>query len=341
MWKGVYYKLQQEKCTVPFWPFANWCPKLLLCLFQQHHYCQAHSITRWPPAQCDSTMRKIKSCKAAGPDEIAGGVLKDCACQLSEVMSGIFNISLSQAIVPTCLKTSTIFPDGPSVVSQWQPSRCTHTSNNENIWEVGWFSLECLQVEPLYNQRNISCDPPHSHTPGDQRLMHQVALSGLLFWFHHNHPPDTGKQTGSLGLVPLLCNWILDFLTNRPQSVRISNITSAPIILNTGSHKAVFSAHFSTHCLLMPAELTITATVWWSSWMKQQWWDSSPKDRTQEVSRLWLWYKQNNLILIIHKSRELMVSGRDFRKRGCTPPPLFIDSTAEIGHSFKYTAHKN
>lgn len=70
------------------------------------------------------------------------------------------------------------------------------------------------------------------------------------------------NKLAALGLVPSLCNRILDFLTNRPQSLRINNITSAPIILNTGSPKAVFSAHFSTHCLLMTAELTITATLW-------------------------------------------------------------------------------
>lgn len=75
------------------------------------------------------------------------------------------------------------------------------------------------------------------------------------------------NKLAALGLVPSLCNWILD-LTNRPQSVRINNITSAPIILNTDCPKAVFSAHFSIHCLLMTTEITITATLWWRSWMK-------------------------------------------------------------------------
>jgi hypothetical protein len=31
-----------------------------------------------------------------------------------------------------------------------------------------------------------------------------------------------------------LCNWILDFLTGRPQVVRVGNNTSATVILNTG-----------------------------------------------------------------------------------------------------------
>jgi hypothetical protein len=39
----------------------------------------------------------------------------------------------------------------------------------------------------------------------------------------------------TLGLNTSLCNWILDFLTGRPQVVRVSNNTSAMLILNTGA----------------------------------------------------------------------------------------------------------
>ena len=39
----------------------------------------------------------------------------------------------------------------------------------------------------------------------------------------------------TLGLNTSLCNWILDFLTGRPQVVRVGNNTSATLILNTGA----------------------------------------------------------------------------------------------------------
>ena len=39
----------------------------------------------------------------------------------------------------------------------------------------------------------------------------------------------------TLGLNTSLCNWILDFLTSRPQGVRVGNNTSATLILNTGA----------------------------------------------------------------------------------------------------------
>jgi len=44
----------------------------------------------------------------------------------------------------------------------------------------------------------------------------------------------TGKHS-SLGLSTTHCNWILDFLTHRPQTVRIGGHTSSTLVLNTGA----------------------------------------------------------------------------------------------------------
>ena len=45
------------------------------------------------------------------------------------------------------------------------------------------------------------------------------------------------------GLNTSLCNWILDFLTGRPQVVRVGNNTAATLIHNTGA---------SQGCVLSP-----------------------------------------------------------------------------------------
>ena len=39
----------------------------------------------------------------------------------------------------------------------------------------------------------------------------------------------------TLGLNTSLCTWILDFLTGRPQVVRVGNNTSVTLILNKGA----------------------------------------------------------------------------------------------------------
>ncbi|KAI4898094.1 hypothetical protein NFI96_001759 [Prochilodus magdalenae] len=64
------------------------------------------------PAEVRRTLRRINPRKSAGPDNIPGRVLRECADQISEVLADIFNVSLTQAAVPTCLKTATIIP-GP------------------------------------------------------------------------------------------------------------------------------------------------------------------------------------------------------------------------------------
>ncbi len=62
------------------------------------------------PADVRKTLSRINPRKAAGPDNIPGRVLKDCAEQLTDVLTDIFNTSLSQAVIPTCLKSTTIIP---------------------------------------------------------------------------------------------------------------------------------------------------------------------------------------------------------------------------------------
>jgi gmma-aminobutyric acid receptor subunit gamma/cGMP-dependent protein kinase 2 len=56
-------------------------------------------------------------------------------------------------------------------------------------------------------------------------------------------PSKSITKLRTLGLITSLCNWILDFLTGRPQVVRVGNNTSATLILNTWAPQG---------CLLSP-----------------------------------------------------------------------------------------
>ena len=71
----------------------------------------------------------------------------------------------------------------------------------------------------------------------------------------------------SLGLNTSLFNWILDFLTGRPQAVRVGKNTSATLILNTGaSQGCLLSA-----CSLMTSWSGTTLTPSLSLQVTQQW----------------------------------------------------------------------
>lgn len=54
----------------------------------------------------------------------------------------------------------------------------------------------------------------------------------------------------NLVLKPTLCDWLLDFLIARPQSVRIGNLTKDYTVMNTGTGtcKSVSSTQCFTHC---------------------------------------------------------------------------------------------
>ena len=52
-------------------------------------------------ADVRKSLSRVNPRKAAGPDNIPGQVLKDCAAQLAGVFTDIFNISIKRAVVPT------------------------------------------------------------------------------------------------------------------------------------------------------------------------------------------------------------------------------------------------
>ncbi|XP_078794170.1 uncharacterized protein slc39a11 isoform X5 [Oryzias latipes] len=60
--------------------------------------------------QVSSTLRRIDTSKAAGPDKVSGRVLKLCAHQLAGVFLEICNWSLQPTSVPVGLKSSIIVP---------------------------------------------------------------------------------------------------------------------------------------------------------------------------------------------------------------------------------------
>ena len=60
--------------------------------------------------QVTSTLRRINTRKATGPDKVSGQTLRTCADQLAGVFLDIFNLSLQLSMVPECLKSSTIIP---------------------------------------------------------------------------------------------------------------------------------------------------------------------------------------------------------------------------------------
>ena len=61
-------------------------------------------------ADVRKTFKQVYIHKSAGPDILPGRVLKACADQLASVFTDIFNLSLTEYVMPTCFKQTTIVP---------------------------------------------------------------------------------------------------------------------------------------------------------------------------------------------------------------------------------------
>jgi hypothetical protein len=54
------------------------------------------------------TLKQVNIHKAAEPDRLPGRILRACVDQLASVSTDIFNLSLSESVIPTCFKQTTI-----------------------------------------------------------------------------------------------------------------------------------------------------------------------------------------------------------------------------------------
>ncbi len=148
-------------------------------------------------------------------------------------------------------------------------------------------------------------------------------------------PQQLINKLNLLGLNNSLCNWILDFLTGRPQSVRVGHNTSSTITLSTGAPQGCVlspllthdcTAKFSSnHIIKFADDTTVVGLI-------------SNNDEThyrEEVAQLAEWCGANNLSLNVEKTKEVVM---DFRRRNSTDhPPLTIDSsTVERVSSTKF-----
>ncbi|KAK3572107.1 hypothetical protein QTP86_022186, partial [Hemibagrus guttatus] len=232
---------------------------------------------------CLSTadMKRTQSCrvnpwKSAGPDTIPVRVLRECAEQLAYVFTDIFNISLSSAIVPTCLKTTTIGP-----VPKKSTVSCLNDYRPVALTPIVMKCFKRLVMRHIKTQLPPSLDPlqfvycPNRSTDDAITTALHLSLTHLdnkdtyvrmLFIdfssaFNTIIPQHLIEKLSLLGLNTSLCNWILDFLTGRPQSVRIGNSLSSTTTLSTGDPQGCVAVSKGT----IESVLSSCITAWFGN----------------------------------------------------------------------------
>ncbi|KAI5088080.1 gastrula zinc finger protein XlCGF28.1-like [Silurus meridionalis] len=105
-------------------------------------------------AEVRKTLCRVNPRKSAGPDNIPGRVLRECAEQLADVFTDIFDISLSSNVVPTCLKTTTIVP---------VPKKSTVSCLNDyRLVALTPIVMNCFESPLLFTLLTHDCVAMHS-----------------------------------------------------------------------------------------------------------------------------------------------------------------------------------
>ncbi len=278
------------------------------------------------PDSVRRSLSRINARKAPGPDNIPGCVLRDCVVELTDVFTDIFNISPSRAVVPTCFKATTIIPvpkkSSPSCFNDYRPVTLTPiiTKCFERLVIAPHQVCPPPSLDPFqfaYRSNRSTDDaiatalhPALTHLD-KKDLYVRMLLIDFSSAFNTIILQQLTHKLVQLGLNSSLCNWLLDFLTGRPQAVRVGINTSSTITLNTGapqgcvlspllftllthdctpSHNSNLFIKFvddMTVVGLISTEMRQTTGVRWAAW---------PGGAVPTIS-LWMWRRRRKLLL--------------------------------------------
>ena len=300
------------------------------------------------------SFKTLKENKAAGPDHIKPKLLRLCSDQLAYVFTYIFNWSLGTTTIPLCFKKSIIIPvpkkNSPECLNDFRPVALTSVVMKcfEKIVLRFINSLLSSHLDTF----QFAYRPKRSIDDAISINMHEIlnhleyknTYARVLF-IDYSSAFNTiipcklySKLVYDLKFPLKLCNWLLNFLLERPQVVKIGNTVSSTLVLNTGTPQGCplspkLYSLFTFDCIsTFPGNLVIkfaddtTVTGLISN--------NDETDYRLEIERIVNWCERNNLFLNVSKTKEMVI---DYRKNKCPISPLFIQNTeVEQISSFKF-----
>ncbi len=196
-------------------------------------------------------LKRVNVRKAAGPDVITGRVLRSCADQLAGLFTSIFNESLATSVVPTSFKKYVIIPvpknSKPSCLNDYCPVALTSTVMK--VFERLLKNHICSSIPATLDPLQFAYRPNRSTDDAISQVLHsslthidskngnyvKLLFIDYSFAFNTIVPTKLAVKLSDLGITSSLCDWIQDFLTARPQVVKVGQFTSNSITLNIGA----------------------------------------------------------------------------------------------------------
>jgi hypothetical protein len=277
-------------------------------------------------------LKRLKVNKAAGPDCVRPKVLKICADQLCHIFHTLFSMSLSLCKVPSAWKTSCIVPVPKKVnVSCLNDLRpVALTSHVMKVFERIVLSTLRVQVSTFQDPLQFAY---RARVGVDDALLFLVntiyshlekscSYVRIMFFdfssaFNTIQPHLLAQKMNLMFLHPNTVKWTLDYLTDRPQFVRLQrNVTSNTIFTFTGAPQGtvlspflftLYTAdcrhvHESCHLQKFSDDSAVVGCVL----------DNDEKMYRDQISLFVTWCEENFLELNLSKTKEMII---DFRQK--------------------------
>ena len=207
----------------------------------------------------ESTFRRLKIRKAAGPDIISARLLKTCASQLSYVFCKLFSWSLNDSTVPSVWKHSVICPlpknNKPSALNYYRTVALT--SVVMKCFEKVVLSLLVPRIQPHADPLQIAYKKDRGTDDATLILLHLAfthldhkgSFVRILFIdfssaFNTIQPHVLAHKLTQAGVNAKLVLWIVNFLVERTQKVHFMNSVSSSMTTSTGSPQGTLLSLF-------------------------------------------------------------------------------------------------
>uniref|UniRef100_A0A8C6NVM8 Reverse transcriptase domain-containing protein n=1 Tax=Nothobranchius furzeri TaxID=105023 RepID=A0A8C6NVM8_NOTFU len=303
-------------------------------------------------SQVKRQLERLNRNKAAGPDGVSPRVLKACAEQLCGILQHLFNLSLAQEKVPVLWKTSCLIPvpkkTRPSVNDDYRPVALT-----SHIMKV----LERLLLVHLNKQTRTYQDPlqfAYRHGVGVEDAIIQLlqpthchldkagSTVRVMFFdfssaFNTIQPDVLCQKLQKTQVGASTIAWIKDYLTNRPQFVRLKNCTSNQAISNIGAPQGtvlspflftLYTSYFqykseTCHLQKYSDDSAVVGCIR----------DGQEAEYRELVESFVAWCGNNHLTLNVNKTKEMIL---DFRRNRVESNTVSIMEEVEVVEEYKY-----
>ena len=303
------------------------------------------------------SLKLLKIGKAAGPDGIGSSIVKLCREPLAPVLCKIFQKSINETHIPKIWKTSELVP---------APKKNPPTCNNDyRPIALTAIMMKCLekivknmvtqQVKPHIDNFQFAytvnrCVEDATLSLTDFVLSHvdkasksskknfvKILYVDFSSAFNTIQPHIMMQKLINMNVNPKLILWINEFLTDRPQYVKLLEAKSGTLITNTGAPQG---------CVLSPLLFTIYTSDCKCDDDRCRLFKYADDTALiakctnedvvyrENVKMFTEWCKNNYLELNVKKTKEMVV---DFRSSQYVHPPLYInDELVECVTEYKY-----